>query len=663
MAMKKQSILAVLIFLLASFTAALSQNTDTLFRTVARAEAINLNLLWYSINYGSISWEKSVDGMQWTEIPGENQKNYRFPADSNRYYRAKVVSGTCDPFYSRITSLDVLNMMADSVKGVTQHQAEIYCTADVNAVIYPERGIFYDTKPVPDQNSPKKIDSTDQMVFTIKLDTLLEGLTYYVRVYVKNTEGVYYLGNTLAFSTQKITATNLVNVSTDSAQLFYSVSSTPEPTEHGLFFSDTPDPDTLSLKIAGVFENNQYSATAKGLSPGTLYYALPFMKVDGNFYFGEVKKIKTFSDYSSFEVDTLASSVSHAIVWDPPSAAKKISQDGYFADYGRVKRIGNTDTLILVYHGGPNNGDWVNICMRMSYDNGNMWTPQTIVMDIEDHNSEYWRFCTPEVLVMKNGTVILAYEANAKPDENTSSVQVLISKDTCKTWEGPVIYTTGRSWEPAMVELPNGEIEMFYSSEAKWWPGETLYQEIQYTYSTDMGYSWSQARTVAYYPNKRDGMPVPLLLQGNRGVVFAIESVYSALSPFIIKRDLAQPWILATSNFFNGPYRWVVSNFSGFGGAPYLLQLPTGEILLSAHIGKGGDWHQNNYMQVMVGNKDAKNFGQLTTPWGILPTNESAVNNSLFLKDQETVVAVSCRMFTDGSGGVYWLEGKIVSLK
>ena len=180
--MKKQSILAVLIFLLASFTAVLSQNTDTLFRTVARAEAINLNLLWYSINYGSISWEKSVDGMQWTEIPGENQKNYRFPADSNRYYRAKVVSGTCDPFYSRITGLDVLNMMADSVKGVTPHHAEIYCTADVNTVNYPERGIFYDTKPVPDQNSPKKIDSTDQMVFTIKLDTLLEGLTYYVRV-------------------------------------------------------------------------------------------------------------------------------------------------------------------------------------------------------------------------------------------------------------------------------------------------------------------------------------------------------------------------------------------------------------------------------------------------------------------------------------------------
>jgi hypothetical protein len=39
------------------------------------------------------------------------------------------------------------------------------------------------------------------------------------------------------------------------------------------------------------------------------------------------------------------------------------------------------------------------------------------------------------------------------------------------------------------------------------------------------------------------------------------------------------------------------------------------------------------------------------------------VNNSLFLKDNETVVAVSCRMFTDGSGGIYWLEGKIVPIE
>jgi hypothetical protein len=265
--------------------------------------------------------------------------------------------------------------------------------------------------------------------------------------------------------------------------------------------------------------------------------------------------------------------------------------------------------------------------------------------------------------VLQNGWVLVAYEANARPDENKSSVQILISKDTCKTWEGPVIYPTGRTWEPAMVQLPNGEIELFYSSEEKWWPGTNIFQEIRQTYSTDMGYSWSESKLVAYYPDKRDGMPVPLLLQGNKGVAFAIETVNSSTSPFIVKRNLADPWVVTTSNFLSGPYRWVVSNFSGHGGAPYLLQLPTGEVLLSAHIYRGGDWHQNNYMQTLVGDNNVKNFSQLASPWGNLPVNESAVNNSLFLKDNETVVAVSCRMFADGSGGIYWLEGKIVPLK
>ena len=158
-------------------------------------------------------------------------------------------------------------------------------------------------------------------------------------------------------------------------------------------------------------------------------------------------------------------------------------------------------------------------------------------------------------------------------------------------------------------------------------------------------------------------MPVPLLLQGNRGVVFAIETVNANRSPYLVKRDLAGPWILATSNFENGPYRWLVGNFSGHGGAPYLVQLPSGETVLSAHIYKGGDWHQNNYMQVLIGDNNAKNFSNLSTPWGVLPVNESAVDNSLFLKDSTTIIAISCRNFPNGSGGIYWLEGTIVPVE
>ena len=635
---------------------------DTIMRVVTKKEPINLNLLWYTINHGTISWEQSSDGSGWIEIPGEITKNFRFSADSDSYYRAKVLSGTCDPVYSRITKLEVLKIVTDSAGNVTNNQAHIYCTSELDHSIYPEQGLFYDTKSIPDQNSPVIIDTGNNNSFTSSLTNLQEGAVYYARVFAKNTEGKYFLGNIISFSTQKIAATNIINVTKNSAQLFYTISSTPAPSEHGLLYSSDGMPDINSEKIPGNLDKGKYSATLIAVAPGSQSYLQPYMIVNGNYYLGEVRIVKTLTDYSGYSVDNSTSPVAHKIVWNSPSTAKKISPDGYFGDYGRIKRVGTTDTLVFVYHGGPENNDWENICMRMSYDNGNSWTSQRILMNIQDHISEYWRFCTPEVLILQNGWVLIAYEANAKPDENKSSIQIIISKDTCRTFGEPVIYPTGRTWEPAMVQLPGGEIEMFYSSEEKWWPEGPIYQEIHQTVSTDNGYSWSEPQVVAYYPEKRDGMPVPLLMQGNKGVSFAIETVNSSSSPFIIKRDLAGPWNLTTSNFLTGTYRWVVNNFSAHGGAPYLLQLPTGEVLLSAHIYRGGDWHQNNYMQTMVGDNNAKNFKQLASPWGILPVNEGAVNNSLFLKDNKTVVAVSCRMFINGIGGVYWLEGKIVPL-
>jgi hypothetical protein len=639
------------------------QGQDTIFRTVTRSEPLNLNLLWYSINHGSIYWEKSPDGKQWKVVSGPATKNYHVAADSNACYRAKIVSGTCDPWYSSVTKINVLNIHTDSIALVDSNQAVVYATLGVDSASYPEKGIWFDTKTVPDQNSPQQYCPSGITSFITPLTGLKKGEDYYVRAYCKSTEGVYYPGNILHFSTPCISGVGLVNVSQTQAELFLTVSATPPPSEFGVYYCPGVSCDTnAAIRIKGFQENDSCRVVIQGLQAATGYSAIPYMVNDHRVYTGKTFSFTTFSDYSSFPVDPTVVPVGHKIVWDSPSTARKISPDGMYAEYGRIKRFQDSDTLILVYHGGPNSGDWENIYLRLSYDNGNTWEEQQVLKNINDHISEYWRFCTPEILVLKNGWVMIAYEANAKPDENKSSVQLLVSRDTCRTWGSPLTYVTGRSWEPAMVQLPNGEIELFYSSEAAWWPDDPIYQEIKEIVSTDNGQTWSTPKTVAYYPAKRDGMPVPVLLQGNRGVAFAIETVNSPVSPFIIYRHLAQPWILTTSGFYNNTYRWLVGNFSGHGGGPYLLQLPTGEVALSVHVYKGGDWHQNNYMQVMLGNSSAKTFSQLTTPWGTLPVNESAVNNSLFLKDTETIVAVSSRNFTDGSGGIYWLEGKIVPL-
>lgn len=454
---------------------------------------------------------------------------------------------------------------------------------------------------------------------------------------------------------------SIMNITTDSAWIRYDVAGAgqDEIDEHGIFINTLSGSLITSQKIAGQPESNWLTAIAGSLNAGSNYYIQAFVRKGSAFYYSPEKEITTWSNYNDV-VDTVSFEVAYKIEWLDPLTAIKLTPDGTFGDYGRVERLGTTDTLLLVYQGGPNNNDWINIYLRKSFDNGATWSDQETLMDIADYPGQYWRFCTPEIISLQNGWLLLAFEANARPDENESSVQILISRDSARTWDAPIIYKTGRTWEPAMVQLPHGEIELFYSSEAKWWPGTSLYQDIQVIRSTDNGVSWSEPEVVAYYPGKRDGMPVPINLQGNRGVAFAIETVGSGYSPYIIHREMDVNWELTKSDFLNSPNRWWVPGFSAHGGAPYLMQLPTGETVLSAHIYRGGDWHQNNYQQVMIGDRDAKNFESLSTPWGDLPMGEGAVNNSLFLKDMNTVVSISTRMFSNGTGAIYWLEGRIV---
>jgi hypothetical protein len=656
--------LVIGLFLFASISKA-QEIGDTARYVVAKGEDIRFSLAWTAANHGFIQWQVVAGDDNWTDIPLAVTKNLRVTADTNTGYRAKVTSGSCDPVYSGITFLHVLDIETLKIDSLTDTRAVVFCRADTSAVTIIEKGVLIDTKAVPDSNSLRISDLTQQTAFSIELENLVPGKKYYVRVYEKLLSGKLLMGNVLDFTTYKIGAINRINVTDSTAAVNYWLIGDTASVTHGIFYN-TEMPDTNSLTQPGIPEGKNWKSILSHLKAGTSYYAVPYFRKYNTYHLGVSIHFTTYSDYSKEVIDTTAMKVAHKISWKPYATAKKISQPGFYADYGRVKRVGHSDTLLLVYHGGPNNQDWLNVYMRKSFDDGVTWQDQKIMADITQY-STYWRFCNPELIQLANGWILLAYTANGKPETNENCyIHILTSKDRGETWEGPALIQTGRSWEPSMVQLPHGEVEMFYSSEADWWPatdGVYTEQEIHMIHSTDNGQTWSFPQTVAYYPGKRDGMPVPLLLQGNRGVVFAIETVNTNHSPYLVKRDLAGPWILATSSFENGPYRWLVGNFSGHGGAPYLVQLPSGETVLSAHIYKGGDWHQNNYMQVLIGDNNAKNFTNLSTPWGVLPVNESAVDNSLFLKDSTTIIAISCRNFPNGSGGIYWLEGTIVPVE
>lgn len=349
------------------------------------------------------------------------------------------------------------------------------------------------------------------------------------------------------------------------------------------------------------------------------------------------------------------------ITWE--TTATKVSHEVAYAEYGRVHRIMG-DTLLLTYHCGDLANSWDNIAIRKSINGGNTWSEAEIL--VPDNDPQYYGFSNPEVLVLKNGDVMLAYAGRGNPDDNAhSNIQIRMSKNRGWTFDSPRIVARGRSWEPAMIQLPDGEVELFYSSEANWWfgPGTTNpQQEILMVRSTDNGTTWSSSKQVAYTTGMRDGMAVPLVLKDNKGIVFPIESVNSSQSPWVLWSSLKAKWNYAGLGTTNNGRRWLATAESIWGGAPYLIQLPTGQTLLSCQDSGGrtigSDWKKNT-MLVLVGNSVAKNFRAITYPWPNLPTNEGAYYSSLFLKDATTLVMVTTRNFSDGHSEIYWKEGQI----
>jgi len=637
------------------------QADDTIRQVVACDSYVNFNVVWTEKNYGTIYWQSSFDGNSWTNIDTNNQRTYRYLINKPTYLRAKVISGTCKPYYSKIIFVDVINMRVLKFDSVTDNSAIIYYYIEKNKSIISECGLFVDTLKVG-INSLNIRDTSKCDTLVVRLSDLRSGLQYSVCPYVKLIDGNYVLGGIKSFTTIRIKFINRGEFTDTTAKLWYRIYSSDSIKSSGFFMSETYPVNSNSFRYEGSKQDSLFCCLIKGLKPASYYYVLPFVEVGNKFYYDSIQIIKTFSNYDTVKVDTSKFEIKHKIVWNSPSTAKKISSDGIFADYGRVKRYKNSDTLLLVYHGGPNIGDWVNIYFRRSFDNGVTWEPQQCLMKQSDYSDKYWRFCNPEILVLSDGTILISYVANTKGDENNSSIQIISSVDKGETWSKPTIIKVGRCWEPAMVQLPGGEIELFFSSEAKWWPsinGSYIQQEIMRIYSTDNGKTWSFPMTVAYYPYKRDGMPVPLVLMGNKGVVFAIETVNNNNSPYIIHRGLNESWTLTQNNFDNSPHRWWAGYFDGHGGAPYIVQLYSGETVLSVHRYRGGDWQQNNDMKVMIGDNNAKNFEQLTTPY-LLPMGQGAINNSLFVKDSTTIVAISCRRFEDGTAAIYWLEGVVV---
>lgn len=644
---------------------------------------VTLNLNWTAQNYGSIQWQSSKDGgLTWKDISGQTSTTYTFQPQESTLYRAHIVGDPSCPPINIEREIVPINFTVD-VDTVTYNSATLTITnTDIPKEDVVEYGyatnisnLSWSYSLMPLTKVGESLPTEDQ--FQVICQDLKPGRSYSIRFYIKTKDGSIVFGPGKTVTTLAGLEWHSENwtIEKNSIQGRFALVGDGEISDIHFYYGTSENElneGTYSLVENDIYETapNLYATQLiTGLQAGTSYIFKVSANIDGEVQTIE-HTVKTMPDYSSYVVDETVKPVSHKIDWGTQHVLTKISDPSMTAvEYPRLVRLANGD-LLLTYHGGTPSNTWKNCYYRISHDDGKTWENQVMIFNgsVNMLGSGFYRICNPQATVLDNGWVILSATADANPETNYNcKVITIISKDNCRTWSDPVIVGRGRNWEPHVVQLPGGELELLVSLEAKWWTGGVVAdQEIVVSRSTDYGQTWTAFRRAAHCDNVRDGMAVPILMQGNKGVLFSIESPKGGLSPSFVHRNLTEEYDSNSWNRVNSSKRWATGLNNGAGG-PYSVQLPTGEIVVVAHTNQAGSVWQTNRPQVSLFDNTGHNRKYFTLPvttGNPLNINEGAYYNSLWVKDAEhiwlLVTRVTYNGTTRGRSSIEYLEGTIV---
>ena len=674
--MKRLSI-ALLSLLLVSYATA----QTTVVNYVKSGLRTTLRLGWHSQNYGTIQWQQSSDqGKTWKDIAGATDREYELTTSADAYLRV-VVSGdeACEPFVETHI-LRVVNFSVDLVQALSHEATFEISGLNVPAADVADYGFCYNFSGVNRTYASMQRRSLGTQLpegttFEATCPGLLPNKQYSIRFYLRTKDGSTIYGpgkltstiDGLEWHSEDLTITK----NTIKARFKISGYTGSRPAMTFQLGTDDANMKNYNITTVDASAHIYQSVEASGLQPGTEYKLRVTADIDGDEQVIE-KTVRTMTDYSTYTVDEEVKPISHRLRWKSLSTSIQLNPDNIQAEYPRLLRV-SPDTLLLTYHGGDGStgqtDHWLNIYLQRSTDNGKTWSaPEKILDKTKTWLSNGWnRFTNADMIRLQNGWVLMTWSSNANPETNQNcQVFVMISKDGGQTWGDPITVLRGRCWEPQIVQLPGGELELLVSSEAYWWDNQrsNMFQEIVCARSTDNGETWTAKRRASYNPGKRDGMPVQVVMQGNKGILCTIESINSDKNPSILWRPLDGEWDSADWDEVSDSRRWVCENIRG-GCAPYCMQLTTGEILVMGHLGQNGDVWQTNREQVTIGDNTGHNFAYRTIPFSSLPRGEGAYYSALFQKDANTIWLLWTHSKYNGSvcqkNTVELLEGEIIA--
>lgn len=284
-------------------------------------------------------------------------------------------------------------------------------------------------------------------------------------------------------------------------------------------------------------------------------------------------------------------------------------------------------------------------------------------------------FVNPDFIELQDGRILLAYQWRYKKGYNdiahtneNCGVEILFSDDKGRTFSEPRNIYTGRCWEPAMLQLPSGEIQMYITDSNETLNGVSQPCTILIR-SFDGGRTWQGKESCSYRNGEiisrtfdgrctADGMPSGVWLDDNYGIAVPLE-VWSGKykmdqTPVVVRTDAATNWHSDQSiRSEGGPeYPWkkqLNKDFVGFG--PYSTKLPTGEMVVLTN----GVYKNVQGMWVFIGDKRADNFRFATSPfvgyWG-----------SIDYIGNDRVLGTGTFRYQDGErsrGGVRLMTGRL----
>jgi hypothetical protein len=348
------------------------------------------------------------------------------------------------------------------------------------------------------------------------------------------------------------------------------------------------------------------------------------------------------------------------IAWNFSSLQKLVPFEGRaigFSSYPRMIELSNGNFMCVYEIDGQ-------IEYIVSTDKGITWHDPVLIGPIR--NGIYR--AVPEILQLDNDRIIVTYNLRPPMGNNDKDkrfgIAIVMSDNYGKSWTNEKILfeasyrSTEGCWEPCILQLPDGELQLFFANEA---PFETTHeQNISFLRSFDNGITWGSVEVASFSETSRDGMPVPLFLDETNEIVVAIEDNFKFnFKPAIIRTN--DNW---ASGFVGRDERRTYAlshnvNSPVYQGAPYIRKLPSGNVVLSYQGTEDrGNTHDitNSAMYVETGSTNADNFKNKTEPFNI-PYEKSALWNSISIADGKVWALTATNGFSGDLQEVWIING------